>query len=411
MLVYRAVAGAETQTVTLAAAATDGGASVAYGPAGDADTALADHQVAVPDAGETLVEVTVTAADGTVRRYRVVLARAAAGANAAPAGLPEISGTPKVGETLTASAAAITDADGTDNASFAWQWLANDGATEAAVADATASTYTVVPADAGRTLKVRVTFTDDKGTAEVLVSAATETVAAVAPDAPGGLAVGDRRGPRGRALRDVVGACERRRVRGDRLPGAVEVGTEAYDGSEASTRQALVSDPAVLSHTIAGLTVGTAYTVRVLAVNAAGAGAAAEATATAEDRVVPALASASVDGDDSHPHLLRGAGYGVAAGGGRVCGDGGRYGAHGGRGGALGERGRADAGLRGGGGGDGDGRLHRADGDRCGPAPGRVGQCGGLLRDESVSNDTPAPENAAPAGLPEISGAARSARF
>ena len=41
---------------------------------------------------------------------------------------------------------------------------------------------------------------------------------------------------------------------------------------------------------------GTAYTVRVLAVNAAGAGAAAEATATAEDRAVPALASASVDG-------------------------------------------------------------------------------------------------------------------
>ena len=113
VLVYRAVAGAETQTVTLAAAATDGGASVAYGPGEDADTALADHQVAVPDEGETLVEVTVTAADGTVRRYRVVVARAAAGANAAPAGLPAISGTPQVGEELTASAAAITDADGT----------------------------------------------------------------------------------------------------------------------------------------------------------------------------------------------------------------------------------------------------------------------------------------------------------
>ena len=176
VLVYRAVADAETQTVTLAAAATDGGASVAYGPGEDADTALADRQVAVPDAGETLVAVTVTAADGTVRRYRVVVARAAAGANAAPAGLPAISGTPRVGEELTASAAAITDADGTGNATFAWQWLANDGATEAAVAGATASTYTVAPADAGRTLKVRVTFTDDKGTEEVLTSAATDTV-------------------------------------------------------------------------------------------------------------------------------------------------------------------------------------------------------------------------------------------
>ena len=296
VLVYRAVAGAETQTVTLAAAATDGGASVAYGPGEDADTALADHQVAVPDAGETLVEVTVTAADGTVRRYRVVVARAAAGANAAPAGLPEISGTAQVGETLTASADAITDADGIGNASFAWQWLANDGATEAAVADATASTYTVAPADAGRTLRVRVTFTDDKGTAEVLTSAPTEPVAAVASDAPGGLAVATAEG-RSRELTvswSAPASDGGAGVTGYRVQW--KSGTEAYDGSEESTRQAVLGDPAILSHTVTGLTVGTAYTVRVLAVNAAGAGAAAEATATVQDRVVPALASASANG-------------------------------------------------------------------------------------------------------------------
>ena len=84
VLVYRAVAGAETETLTLAATATDGGAAVAYGPAEDADTALADHQVSVPGEGETLVEVTVTAADGTVRRYRVVVARAAVEDRVAP---------------------------------------------------------------------------------------------------------------------------------------------------------------------------------------------------------------------------------------------------------------------------------------------------------------------------------------
>ena len=295
VLVYRAVADAEAETVTLAAAATDGGASVAYGPAEDADTALADHQVAVPDAGETLVEVTVTAADGTVRRYRVVVARAAAGANAAPAGLPAISGTPQVGETLTASADAIVDADGTDNATFAWQWLANDGATEAAVAGATASTYAVAPADAGRTLRVRVTFIDDKGTAETLVSAATETVAAVAPDAPGGLAVATAEGREGELTVSWTAPASDggAGVTGYRVQW--KSGTEAYDGSEASTRQAVLGDAAA-SHTITGLTVGTAYTVRVLALNAAGVGAAAEATATVQDRVVPALASASVDG-------------------------------------------------------------------------------------------------------------------
>ena len=73
-------------------------------------------------------------------------------------------------------------------------------------------------------------------------------------------------------------------------------GTEAYDGSEASARQAVVSDAAVLTHTITGLTVGTAYTVQVLAVNAEGDGAAAEVEATVEDRVAPTMTGAAVNG-------------------------------------------------------------------------------------------------------------------
>ena len=78
VLVYRVVADAETETLTVSATANDdGGAAVTYGPAEDSDATLADHQVAVPDEGETLVEVTVTAADGTVQRYRMVVARAA----------------------------------------------------------------------------------------------------------------------------------------------------------------------------------------------------------------------------------------------------------------------------------------------------------------------------------------------
>ena len=96
--------------------------------------------------------------------------------NTAPAGLPEISGTAEVGETLTASVAGIADADGTDNAAFAYQWLAHDGTDDTAIAGATNDAYAVAAEDAGKTLKVRATFTDDKGTEEVLVSAATETV-------------------------------------------------------------------------------------------------------------------------------------------------------------------------------------------------------------------------------------------
>ena len=149
------------------------------------------------DAGETLVEVTVTAADGTVRRYRVLVARASTETNTPPADLPVISGTPEVGKVLTGSAGAITDADGLDNAAFAWQWLANDGTHDTEIAGATGGTHEVAPAQAGQTLKVRVTFTDDKGTEETLVSAATETVVDRRPVAAT-LSVGDGAAEAGR---------------------------------------------------------------------------------------------------------------------------------------------------------------------------------------------------------------------
>ena len=195
VLVYRVEVAAETETVTIAATASDGGASMAYGPGEDADTALADFQISTPS-GETLVEVTVTAADGrTARSYRVVLARAAA--NTAPSGLPEISGTPEVGETLTASVSAIEDADGTDNAVFAYQWLAHDGTDDTAIAGATGATHEVAADDAGKTLTVRATFTDDKGNEETLMSAATEAVVDRRPVAAT-LSVGDGTAEAGR---------------------------------------------------------------------------------------------------------------------------------------------------------------------------------------------------------------------
>ena len=297
VLVYRAVADAET--VTLAATATDGGAAVTYGPAADADAELAHHQVAAPE-GETLVAVTVTAADGTVRRYRVVVAQgpatAQAVANTAPTGRPVITGTETVGEELSASTETITDADGLDTATFTYQWLANDGTEDTAIDGATEDTWTLTPAEAGKTITVRVTFTDDKGTEETLVSEAPEPVAAVAPSAPVGLAAATAE-DRERELTVSWSAPESdggSEVTGYRVQW--KSGTEAYDGSQTSARQAVLSEPAVLTHTIAGIANGTAYTVRVLAVNAAGAGAAAEAGATVEDRVVPVLTKATVDG-------------------------------------------------------------------------------------------------------------------
>ena len=65
------------------------------------------------------------------------------------------------------------------------------------IADATGTAYEVAPEQAGKVLKVRVTFTDDKGTEETLVSAATEAVVDRRPVAAT-LSVGDGAAEAGR---------------------------------------------------------------------------------------------------------------------------------------------------------------------------------------------------------------------
>ena len=52
----------------------------------------------------------------------------AAKPNTAPTGLPIISGRVQVGETLMASTSSIADQDGLGNATFSYQWLADDSA-------------------------------------------------------------------------------------------------------------------------------------------------------------------------------------------------------------------------------------------------------------------------------------------
>ena len=101
--------------------------------------------------------------------------------NAAATGAPAISGTARVGETLTASTAGIADANGLAGAEFAYQWVSSDGGTDADIAGATQQSYTLAEADAGKRIKVRVSFTDDAGHLETLTSAATGTVAPLVP--------------------------------------------------------------------------------------------------------------------------------------------------------------------------------------------------------------------------------------
>ena len=108
-------------------------------------------------------------------------AAAAVMANTPATGAATITGTAQVGQTLTAVTSGIMDADGLTMVSYAYQWIrvATDS-TETDISGATASTYTLVAADLGTTIKVKVTFDDDDGNPETLTSAATATVTAAA---------------------------------------------------------------------------------------------------------------------------------------------------------------------------------------------------------------------------------------
>ena len=92
--------------------------------------------------------------------------------NSPATGAPTISGTVRVGETLTAETRDIEDADGMSGAVFSYQWLANG----ADVAGATNETYTPVADDVGKAIKVKVSFRDDRNHQESLTSAATAAV-------------------------------------------------------------------------------------------------------------------------------------------------------------------------------------------------------------------------------------------
>ena len=108
--------------------------------------------------------------------------------NTLATGEPTIGGTPQVRRTLTVDTSAIEDADGLENAVFRYQWFATKSSTTREIAGGTDSTYKLIPADEGHTFHVEVSFTDDRGYSETRTSAATEAVAAVAPNSePTGL--------------------------------------------------------------------------------------------------------------------------------------------------------------------------------------------------------------------------------
>ncbi len=182
--------GATTGTLDVAYEVT---ATGSFGAATGAGTATfpansATVQVTVATTGDGAheahgsVTVTLTADTSAAPAYLLGAPSAATAAvrdddNVAPTGVPTIDDTtPVVGQTLTAEASGIADADGLTGATFTWRWLRVSGGTETEVG--TGATYLVVAGDVGATLKVEASFTDDGRTAETVESAATSAVEA-----------------------------------------------------------------------------------------------------------------------------------------------------------------------------------------------------------------------------------------
>ena len=133
-----------------------------------------------PESGNVFYRVAAYNAAGAGPWLGAALQLAAADPNTPATGQPTISGTAQVGETLTADTTGIKDADGLVNAAFSYQWQADD----TDIADETNSTYALADADEGKAVKVKVTFVDDAGNGETLVSAATAAVAAAPAATP-----------------------------------------------------------------------------------------------------------------------------------------------------------------------------------------------------------------------------------
>jgi hypothetical protein len=137
--------------------------------------------------------------------------------NAAATGQPAVTGIAQVGQTLTASRGTLADTNGMSNArggsagyAYTYEWVRVDGMTESTISGATASTYTLQPADEGKRVKVKVSFTDDRDNAEGPVTSgeypSSGTVAAACPGGDlwcAGMLIGAPGGPT-----DPEGYCD-----------------------------------------------------------------------------------------------------------------------------------------------------------------------------------------------------------
>ena len=236
--------------------------------------------------------------------------------NSDPAGLPTISGMPQVGQKLTVNTSGISDADGLINVKYGGNWSAGEGYLRALIAPGKDLSYTVSRRDAGMTLDITVNFEDDAGKTHFLTSAKTVVVAATSPAAPENFEAsatdpGELDLSWEAPTWDLSGEISGDPTWGDGGSDITGYVVQSKEESDSWDTAADVSEATVTgtSHTIEGLTGGTEYTTRVIAVNDVGRGAPSdEATATvvsaSTDATLSALTLSGIDFGTFDPETL-----------------------------------------------------------------------------------------------------------
>ena len=230
-------------------------------------------------------------------------------ANTPATGAPTISGTAQVGYTLTADVSGISDVDRLTNVDYSYQWLADD----AEIESATSTAYTLRSSDAGKAIKVRVSFTDDAGHEETLTSTSTVVVVATVPGAPRSVDIQ----PSGTGQLAVSWESPSSNGGSDITRYTVQW-KEAADNWDTPADVSSATTTAT-THTISRLSLGTEYSVRVVATNSIGDGPpSADETATADAQISQQQAVINNTPAAGAPTISGGAQVGQNADGGHI---------------------------------------------------------------------------------------------
>ena len=135
-------------------AKTRGGVSKALGHS-EVETGILNHATGAP--------LSHAADDPTESKSMYALTGIYIIENLETTGLPVITGAPRVGDTLTADTRAITDGNGTDRATFTYQWWKVNGTFSTPIAGANKKTYTPTADLAGKPIALDVTMKDNHG--------------------------------------------------------------------------------------------------------------------------------------------------------------------------------------------------------------------------------------------------------